>query len=204
MRWGDDGLVPVLDANEKTLAQARVGDETVVLTDMRVVVAKGLGEETIPLHHVCKARVTFERATGGFLSGMILLVVALLLGSLAAPTREFLAEQARALEANVRQLDAAEVTEGAPKSAASNRGQGIAKGLQRMLYALQVVETVITIAAWLLAIYAVVRLALTAWGQTSASIASPAGEIQLSRRGRDDALIDLVKELGRRAPQEAR
>lgn len=214
VRWGDDGLAPMLSADEKPLAQARVGDDMVVLTDRRVVVAKGVGEESIPLEHVCKARVMFERAAGGFLSGIILLVIAVLVGSLAGPTRDFLGEQARALDANVRQLEAPPeptVTEGSPAptgtaKAGPNRaaGQGIARGLQRILYALQVVEKVITFAAWALALWALARLALTAWGRTTASISSPAGDITLTRRGRDDALLDLVKELGRRAPREAR
>lgn len=210
IRWGDDSMYPVLGGDETSIAQARVGEDMVVLTDMRVVVAKGLGEESIPLAHVCKARVTFERAAGGFLSGLLLLVVAFLLGSLAAPTRDFLGEQARALDANVRQLEATEVPDAGgaagskPAANAKAAGQGIAKGLQRILYALQVVEKIITIAAWALGLFALGRLILTAWGRTTASIASPAGEITLSRRGRDDALLDLVKELGRRAPKDGR
>jgi hypothetical protein len=184
------GVYPVLAGDEQRLADARVGAEVVVLTSRRIVVSSALREQSMPLAHVARTSVGFERAAGGFVQALILLVVAIAIAVAAGPTRDFVVRQAASLESAVQQ-NAAE-----PAAA----GPGVATGLQRGLNALARVDRVLVALAWLVGLAALVRCAVTVWGRTHAVVASAAGEIALQRRGRDDALVALIQELGRRLP----
>jgi hypothetical protein len=185
-------VYPQLGAGERAVIDVRLGADTAVLTDRRVVVASRSFEESLPLAHISLVRVRFERITGDFVFAAVAILLAIVLFAIASPVRSFLFGQATALEpAAQAERDNAE-------------GHEIAQGMQRLVGAAASLARLLPVLGWLLLLAAAAKIALGVFGRTVVTIAASGGEIAFAKRGHDRALADFIAEVGRHLPGAGR
>jgi hypothetical protein len=175
---------PQLGAGERALAETPLGGGTAVLTDRRLVVAGRGREESVPLAHIAIVGVRFERAFGGIAFGAALIVAALILFSITSPLRTLILNQSVGLEPAASQ-----------ERAANAGGAG-----QKVLETAAGIVGVFPVAAWLLVIAGLARIALGVIGRTVVTVAAGGAELEFSRRGNSVPLHDFVAEIGRQLP----
>jgi hypothetical protein len=181
-------VYPELGAGERAIIDVRLGADTAVLTDRRVVVAGHGCEESLPLAHISLVRVRFERIAGDMIVAAVAILVALCLFAVAGPARSFLVGQAAALEpAAQAERDNAE-------------GHEIAQGMQRLVGAAAAIARALPALGWLLLLVAAAKIALGIFGRTVVTVAASGGEIEFAKRGRDRALHHFIAEVGRQLP----
>lgn len=180
---------PQLDANERALAEVKLGGDTAVLTDRRVVVAGRNLEQSLPLAHIGLVRVRFEYIVSDIVFGVVAILIAAVLFAIASPVRTFFLNQSTGLEAAVRQER-------------ENPGDapGLAHGVQRLVGALATVAGAIPFVAWLALVLAAVKIALGVIGRTVVTLTAGGGEVALTKRGRDRLLHEFIAEVGRQLP----
>jgi hypothetical protein len=185
-------VYPQLGAGERAIVDVRLGADTAVLTDRRVVVAGHSFEESLPLPQISLVRVRFERIAGDFVFAAGAILVALCLFAVASPVRSFLVGQAAALEpAAQAERDNAE-------------GHELAQGMQRLVGAAASLARALPALGWLLLLAAAAKIALGVFGRTVVTLAASGGEIEFAKRGHDRALADFIAEVGRHLPGAGR
>jgi hypothetical protein len=185
-------VYPQLGAGERAVTDVRLGTDTAVLTDRRVVVAGHGFEKSLPLAHISLVAVRFERIVGDLIFAAAAIVVALMLFAVASPVRSFLVGQAAALEPAARaERDNAE-------------GHELAQGIQRLAGAAASIARLIPLAGWLLLLAAAAKVALGIYGRTVVTLAASGGAIDFAKRGHDRALHDFIAEVGRSLPGAGR
>jgi hypothetical protein len=185
-------VYPQLGTGERAIADVRLGADTAVLTDRRVVVAGRNVEQSLPLAHVSLVRVRFERIAGDMIVAAVAIFVALILFAVASPARSFLAGQAALLEpAAQAERDGGE-------------GHELAQGMQRLVGAAAAFARALPVLGWLLLLVAAAKIALGIFGRTVVNLASSGGEIEFAKRGHDRALHDFIAEVGRQLPGAGR
>ena len=181
-------VYPQLGAGERQVTDVRLGADTAVLTDRRVVVAGRNFEQSLPLAHISLVRVRFERIIGDFVFAAIAIVVAMILFAIASPVRSFLVVQAASLEpAAQAERDNAE-------------GHEVAQGMQRLVGAAASLARTLPVLGWLLLLVAATKIALGVFGRTVVTLAASGGEVEFAKRGHDRALGDFIAEVGRQLP----
>jgi hypothetical protein len=184
-RWSAP-VYPQLGAGERAITDVRLGADTAVLTDRRVVVAGRNFEQSLPLAHISLVRVRFERIAA------VAILVALILFAVASPARSFLLGQAAALEpAAQAERDGGE-------------GHELAQGMQRLVGAAVTLTRLLPVLGWLLLLAAAAKIALGIFGRTVVSLAASGGEVEFAKRGHDRALHDFIAEVGRQLPGAGR
>lgn len=181
---------PQLGAGERALAETPLGGGTAVLTDRRLVVAGRGREESVPLAHIAVVRVRFERAFGGIAFGAALIVAALILFSITSPLRTLILNQSVGLEPAASQ----------ERAANAGGAGGVAVAVQKVLETAAGIVGVFPVAAWLLVIAGLARIALGVIGRTVVTVAAGGAELEFSRRGNSAPLHDFVVEIGRQLP----
>lgn len=190
-RWRTP-VYPQLAAGERAITDVRLGGDTAVLTDRRVVVAGLNFEQSLPLAHIALVRVRFERIFGDLVFAAAAILVAMILFAVASPARTFLLNQTVSLEGAVQaERDNAE-------------GNAIAQGMQRLVGTAAAVAGALPALAWLLLFAAAAKIALGILGRTVVTVAASGGEIEFAKRGRDRALHDFIAEVGRQLPGTGR
>ncbi len=190
-RWTTP-VYPQLGAGERAITDVRLGTDTAVLTDRRVVVAGHAYEQSLPLAHISLVRVRFERIVGDMIFAAVAILVAMILFGVASPVRSFLLTQAAALEpAAQAERDNAE-------------GHEIAQGMQRLVGAAAALARALPVLGWLLLLAAAAKIALGIIGRTVVTLATSGGEVEFAKRGHDRALADFIAEVGRQLPGAGR
>jgi len=190
-RWSAP-VYPQLGAGERALVDVRLGADTAVLTDRRVVVAGHGGERSLPLAHLSLVAVRFERIVRDVVFAAAAILVALILFAVASPVRSFLVGQAVALgPAAQAERDNAE-------------GHELAQGMQRLVAAAASTARLIPVVGWLLLLAAAAKIALGIYGRTVVTLAASGGAIEFAKRGHDRALHDFIAEVGRALPGAGR
>ena len=185
-------VFPQLGAGERTVTDVRLGADTAVLTDRRVVVTGHNFEQSLPLAHISLVRVRFEHIVGDLIFAAIAIVVAMILFAVASPTRSFLLTQVSALEpAAQAERDNAE-------------GHEIARGMQRLVGAAAAIARALPVLGWLLLLAAAAKIALGIIGRTVVTLAASGGEVVFAKRGHDRALHEFIAEVGRALPGAGR
>jgi len=181
-------VYPELGAGERAITDVRLGADTAVLTDRRVVVAGRSCEESLPLAHISLVRVRFERIAGDMIFAAAAILLAIVLFAVASPVRAFLVGQAAALEpAAQAERDNAE-------------GHELAQGMQRLVGAAAALARALPVLGWLLLLVAAAKIALGVFGRTVVTLAASGGEIEFAKRGHDRALHHFIAEVGRQLP----
>ena len=190
-RWSAP-VYPQLGAGERAITDVRLGADTAVLTDRRVVVAGRNFEQSLPLAHISVVRVRFERIAGDMIFAAVAILVALILFAVASPARSFLVGQAASLEpAAQAERDGGE-------------GHELAQGMQRLVGAAVTLTRLLPVLGWLLLAAAAAKIALGIFGRTVVSLAASGGEVEFAKRGHDRALHDFIAEVGRQLPGAGR
>jgi hypothetical protein len=185
-------VYPQLGPGERAITDVRLGGDTAVLTDRRVVVTGRNFEQSLPLVHISLVRVRFEHIAGNFVFAAIAILVALILLAVASPARSFLLSQATALEpAAQAERDNAE-------------GHEVAQGMQRLVGAAAAIVRMLPALGWLLLLVAAAKIALGILGRTVVTLAASGGEVDFAKRGHDRALHDFIAEVGRQLPGAGR
>jgi hypothetical protein len=185
-------VYPQLGAGEHTITDVRLGPDTAVLTDRRVVVTGHNFEQSLPLAHISLVRVRFEYIVGNLLFAAIAIVIALILFAVASPARSFLLTQVTALEpAAQAERDNAE-------------GHEIARGMQRIVGAAAAIARALPVLGWFLLLAAAAKIALGIIGRTVVTLAASGGEVEFAKLGRDRALHEFIAEVGRALPGAGR
>jgi len=190
-RWASP-VYPQLAPGERAVTDVRLGGDTAVLTDRRVVVAGQNFEQSLPLAHIALVRVRFERIAADFVFAAIAIVVAMVLFTVASPARTFLLQQTVALEPS------------AQAERESAEGHAIAQGMQRLVGAAAAVAGALHAIGWLFLLVAAAKIALGVFGRTVVTVAASGGEIEFAKRGRDRALHEFIGEVGRALPGAGR
>ena len=190
-RWSAP-VYPQLGAGERAVTDVRLGADTAVLTDRRVVVAGRNFEQSLPLAHISLVRVRFERIAGDMIFAAAAILVALILFAVASPARSFLVGQAASL--------------GSAAQAERDGGEGheLAQGMQRLVGAAATLARLLPVLGWLLLLVAAAKVALGILGRTVVTLAASGGEIEFAKRGHDRALHDFIAEVGRQLPGAGR
>ena len=190
-RWSAP-VYPQLGAGERAITDVRLGADTAVLTDRRVVVTGRNFEQSLPLVHISLVRVRFERIAGDLVFAAVAVLAALVLFAVAPPMRAFLAGQAASLEpAAQAERDGGE-------------GHELAQGMQRLVRAAATLARLLPVLGWLLLLAAAAKIALGIFGRTVVTLAASGGEIDFAKRGHDRALHDFIAEVGRQLPGTGR
>jgi hypothetical protein len=190
-RWSAP-VYPQLAAGERAIVDVRLGADTAVLTDRRVVVSGADFEQSLPLAHIALVRVRFERIVRDFVFAAIAIAVAMVLFAVASPARTFFLQQTVALESSAQaERDAGE-------------GNAIAQGMQRLVGAAAAIAGALPAIGWLLLLAAAAKIALGVLGRTVVTVAASGGEIEFAKRGRDRSLHDFIAEVGRALPGTGR
>jgi len=185
-------VYPQLGAGERTITDVRLGADTAVLTDRRVVVTGHNFEQSLPLAHISLVRVRFEYIAGNFVFAAVAIVIALVLFAVASPARSFLLGQVRALEPAAQvERDNAE-------------GGEVAQGLQRLVGAAAAIARMLPVLGWLLLLVAAAKIALGIIGRTVVALAASGGEVEFAKRGHDRGLHEFIAEVGRALPGAGR
>ena len=185
-------VYPQLGAGERAITDVRLGADTAVLTDRRVVVTGHNFEQSLPLAHISLVRVRFEYIVGNLIFAAIAIVIALILFAVASPARSFLLTQITALEpAAQAERDNAE-------------GHEIARGMQRLVGAAAAIARALPVIGWLLLLAAAAKIALGIIGRTVVTLAASGGEVEFAKRGHDRALHEFIAEVGRALPGAGR
>ena len=190
-RWSAP-VYPQLGTGERAITDVRLGADTAVLTDRRVVVAGRNFEQSLPLAHISLVRVRFERIAGDMIFAAVAILVALILFAVAPPARSFLVGQAAALES------------AAQAERDGGEGHELAQGMQRLVGAAATLTRLLPVLGWLLLAAAAAKIALGIFGRTVVSLAASGGEIEFAKRGHDRALHDFIAEVGRQLPGAGR
>jgi hypothetical protein len=186
-------LFPILRPGERAVAEASLGADIAVLTERRLIIVGRASEASVPLAHIARIAVRFERSVGAMVGGVLLIAAALFLFAITGPVRAFFLNQSVALEPTVRQELATGVDEDA----------GLAHGIQRITGRLATAARAIPVLAWLALAFGLMRIALGILGRTVISVGAGGSEFELMRRGRNALLEDFVKEVGRNLPVAA-
>lgn len=186
-------LFPILRAGERAVAEASLGADIAVLTERRLIIVGRASEASVPLAHIARVAVRFERSVGAMVGGALLVAVALFLFAITGPVRAFFLNQTVALEPTVRQ----EVANGVDEDA------GLAHGMQRIIGRLAAAARALPVLAWIALLLGLVRIAMGILGRTVVSVSAGSSELELVRRGRNAVLEDFVKEVGRNLPASA-
>ncbi len=183
---------PQLGTGERAITDVRLGADTAVLTDRRVVVAGRSFEQSLPLAHISMVRVRFERIARDLIFAAVAILVAMILFAVASPVRAFLVGQAAAL--------------GPAAQAERDGGEGheLAQGMQRLVGAGASLARLLPLLGWLLLLAAAAKIALGIFGRTVVTLAASGGEIEFAKRGHDRALHDFIAEVGRALPGAGR
>jgi len=185
-------VYPQLGAGERTITDVRLGADTAVLTDRRVVVTGHNFEQSLPLAHISLVRVRFEYIVSNFVFAVVAIVVAMILFAVASPARSFLLTQATALEpAAQAERDNAE-------------GHELAQGMQRLVGAAAAIARALPVLGWLLLLVAAAKIALGIIGRTIVTLAASGGEVEFAKLGHDRALHEFIAEVGRALPGAGR
>jgi hypothetical protein len=185
-------VYPQLGPGERAITDVRLGGDTAVLTDRRVVVTGRNFEQSLPLAHISLVGVRFERIAGDLVFAAVAVLAALVLFAVAPPMRAFLAGQAASLEpAAQAERDGGE-------------GHELAQGMQRLVRAAATLARVLPVLGWLLLLAAAAKIALGIFGRTVVTLAASGGEIDFAKRGHDRALHDFIAEVGRQLPGTGR
>lgn len=190
-RWGTP-VYPQLGAGERAITDVRLGGDTAVLTDRRVVVAGHNFEQSLPLAHIALVRVRFERIVGDMIFAAVAILAAAVLFAVASPARTFLLNQTVSLEP------------AAQAERENAEGNAIAQGMQRLVGVAAAVAGALPLFGWLLILAAAAKIALAILGRTVVTVAASGGEIEFAKRGRDRALHDFIAEVGRQLPGPGR
>ncbi len=190
-RWAVP-VYPRLGAGERSITEVRLGADTAVLTDRRVVVAGQDFEQSLPLAHIALVRVRFERIVGDMVFAGIAIVIAALLFAVASPVRSFLLSQAASLGP------------AAQAERENAEGHELARGLQRLVGGLAAAARTIPVLGWLLLLAAAAKIALGILGRTVVTVAGSGGGIEFAKRGRDPTLHEFIAEVGRQVPGAGR
>ena len=183
---------PQLGAGERAITDVRLGADTAVLTDRRVVVTGHNFEQSLPLAHISLVRVRFEYIVSNFVFAVVAIVIAMILFAVASPARSFLLTQAATLEpAAQAERDNAE-------------GHEIAQGMQRLVGAAAAIARALPVIGWLLLLVAAAKIALGVIGRTVVTLAASGGEVEFAKRGHDRALHEFIAEVGRALPGAGR
>jgi hypothetical protein len=185
-------VYPQLGAGERAITDVRLGADTAVLTDRRVVVAGRNFEQSLPLAHISLVRVRFERIAGDMIFAAAAILAALILFAVASPTRAFLVGQAASLES------------AAQAERDGGEGHALAQGMQRLVGAAGTLARLLPVLGWLLLLVAAAKVALGILGRTVVTLAASGGEIEFAKRGHDRALHDFIAEVGRQLPGAGR
>jgi hypothetical protein len=190
-RWSAP-VYPQLGTGERAITDVRLGADTAVLTDRRVVVTGRNFEQSLPLAHISLVRVRFERIAGDLVFAAVAVLAALVLFAVAPPMRAFLVGQAASLEpAAQAERDGGE-------------GHELAQGMQRLVGAAATLARLLPVLGWLLLLAAAAKIALGVFGRTVVTLAASGGEIDFAKRGHDRALHDFIAEVGRQLPGTGR
>jgi hypothetical protein len=184
---------PRLAATEQVITEARLGHDTAVLTDRRVIVAGRHLEQSLPLGHIALLRVKFERPARNFVAAFVLIIVAVGLLAIASPVRTFLLDSSVSLEPAASQ----------ERANPNGAQQGLAQALQRIVRTVASAARILPWVGWLLLVVAVVELFIGFLGRTEVSVAAGGSEVFFSRRGNDSALQEFIAEVGRHLPAPA-
>jgi len=185
-------VYPQLGTGERTITDVRLGADTAVLTDRRVVVTGHNFEQSLPLAHISLVRVRFEYIVSDFVFAVIAIVIAMILFAVTSPARSFLLAQATALEpAAQAERDNAE-------------GHEVAQGMQRLVGAAAAITRALPVIGWLLLLAAAAKIALGIIGRTIVTLAASGGEVEFAKLGRDRALHEFIAEVGRALPGAGR
>jgi hypothetical protein len=181
-------VYPQLAAGERAITDVRMGGDTAVLTDRRVVVAGQNFEQSLPLAHIALVRVRFERIARDLVLAAVAILAAVVLFTIASPARTFLLNQTVALEPH------------AQAEREANEGNSLAQGVQRLVGVLASIARALPFFGWLLIIAAAAKLGLGILGRTVVTVAASGGEIEFAKRGRDRSLHEFIAEVGRQLP----
>jgi len=186
---------PHLTGGERVISEVRLGGETAVLTDRRVVVGDGSDEQTFALGQIAAIRTRFERSMREIVRGAVFIFVAMILIAVSTPARTFLLNYGTKLEPTIQREQAAE-------------GGGLSGALiavQQGLNLLADVAGALPTLGWLLIVLGLARMALGAFGRTVVTIFAGSGEFEFHLRGRRRDLADFASEVGKHlaAPRAA-
>ena len=190
-RWSAP-VYPQLGAGERAILDVRLGADTAVLTDRRVVVAGRNFEQSLPLAHISLVRVRFERIAGDMIFAAAAILVALILFAVASPARSFLVGQAASLES------------AAQAERDGGEGHELAQGMQRLVGAAAAFARALPVLGWLLLLVAAAKIALGIFGRTVVVFTAGGSELTFRRRGRDRLLREFITEVGGHLPGPAR
>jgi hypothetical protein len=190
-RWSAP-VYPQLGTGERAITDVRLGADTAVLTDRRVVVTGRNFEQSLPLAHISVVRVRFERIAGDLIFAAVAIIVALILFAVSSPVRSFFLVQATSLAA------------AAQAERDGGEGHEIAQGMQRLLGVGASLARLLPVLGWLLLLAAAAKIALGILGRTVVTLAASGGEIAFEKRGHDRALHDFIAEVGRQLPGAGR
>jgi hypothetical protein len=177
---------PELAHGETMLAEARLGADTGVLTNRRLVVAGAAAEQSFPLQQIAMVSVRFERLWREVAWGAVFVAVAFVLFSLSNPVRIVLIGQMSSVEAQIQK-----------EQAEPGGTAGVARMTKEILTVLQRVAALISPVAWLLLLVGLARAGLGAFGRTVVSVFAGGGEAEFAKRGRDRGVEEFAKEVGR-------
>jgi|APFre7841882724_1041349.scaffolds.fasta_scaffold24870_3 hypothetical protein len=178
---GERAAQPQLGPDEKVLAEAPLGADVALLTDRRLIVAGRNFENSFALAQVGLVRSAFRRSSREVAIGTAILLAGLLLLAIAGPLKTMLAAQ-------ITSFDAA---------GAESAGATLAASLLR---GARTVVGYLPLAGFALGAIGLVRAAIGVLGQTTVSVHAGGGELQYSRRGRDRALEEFVREVAKALP----